>query len=187
NKEYTGCRDKNLPEKESILISDYKLYFCKQSKIWGNSGVAFISETPVKTTTTFMKLYLITVSQFRDIFLQENGVNPNDSNLKLDLSHFSENTWCWGNDKEHTWYGRILRIGIVSGFPVFTFTAKWNYIDIQGTPPHRAYLSVIIKGLAEGFNLTAEDIAQYLSEKKGIQEYYTLVSIRQIIKEVIVV
>lgn len=74
-----------------------------------------------------------------------------------------------GNDKDNVCYGKLIYVEEKDKYPVFTFTAKWGDETIDCSEPGRNYLKTIIDGIKENFNLTDNEILDYLIIKCGIQ------------------
>jgi hypothetical protein len=168
DKIYTGCTDKTPPVKSRQYRIHHVLYFSQTSSIWENKGVAFVSPRFDSSVTTLSKIYLITRSQFEQVFLQENGLDPGRNSVNLDFDKIKDKGQLIIN--EH-WYGRIIYIGEKEGCPILTFTAPWEDDEIQPNPPGIKYLTVIVKGIKECFNMTDEDIIEYLSNISGIKNF----------------
>lgn len=95
-KDYSGCPDKTRYYKNDGIIkyevSDYKLYFAKESLSWKGSGVAFIEKN--LGSNLIGRLYKVTKEQFYEIQKQEG----------------------------RAWYGEIKKLGKKDGLEVITFT-----------------------------------------------------------------
>lgn len=131
---YKGCRVKTLPCGEDSDWFAGSMYFGNHSSSWGGKGVAFYD--PQAAGRTYMRLYRITRSQFRDIRLQEGA-----------------------SDR---WYGKIVTLGIhKDGIPVCTLTSESRN---QETAPSEEYLNLIHRALVEENGFTAEEAYKYLKE-----------------------
>ena len=151
-----GCRDKTRPIKNRTGTIPGKIYFAEHSKNWDDGGVAFYDPT-VKNSTTFVRMYLVTLDQFNDIFLQENGLD--DGDITAIVSQLTENS---GTIYGTGWYREILRLPDVDGHPALTFTSpvRTNQAELVG--PSQSYLDVIEIGLKECKNWEKSEIAAYL-------------------------
>lgn len=154
-----GCRDKTHPRGTKVFEDSFELYFAKRSSIW-DGGVCFIREG---NSRTLFNLYLVSIDQFRDILLQECGLN--EIGKKIDIVLNKENILL----DDRSWYGRILFLGDLEGYPIYTMTAPEDYSD-ELSNPSRYYLYHIIKGLYEDHDLSKEKIERYLIEKKGFDD-----------------
>ena len=170
---YHGCRDKTLPERMEKYTIHHELYFSGESPTWKNLGVAFINTKEDPSIDTLSKIYLISIEQFEDVLLQENGKDPRKEKVSIDYdSLLQEKEYLTGSIDENRWYGRILHIGYHHEIPIFTFTAKWDYEGIWFNPPSDDYLITIIKGLIETHDPSNDELMNYFRTKKGMIERY---------------
>lgn len=175
-KNYEGCTDKSLPIKENFVDLNYELYFALSSKSWQNGGVAFITSTQVEDNPTKAVMYLITKQQFIDVLKQEIGKDEiPEIDFKV-ITPESPSVFIKGVK-----YGKILSFGEYENYPVFTFTHKEDLKIF--TKPSSQYLKAIIKGMADSFKLSREDVFKYLKTKKGIEGNYTDAELRQMIED----
>lgn len=161
-----GCRDKSLPKVDRNIIIPYELYFAKSSPKWSRGGVCFIGDKKRDDYRTLGRMYLITKEQFLDVVSQENN---NIDCSKINFNNINTN----GCDTfRKSWYGKIVNLGIIDGYPVYTFT---SYTDFNNelSKPSEEYLKCIINGLKEAYKLSAEEIAEYLVTKLGIKGNYS--------------
>lgn len=168
DKSYPGCSDKTLPLKNKPYTLPYALYFSQTSSIWENMGVAFIKSQVDRSVAALGRIYLITKSQFEQVFLQENGLDPRTNSVELDLGKIIDKGQLIVNDN---WYGRVIYIGDEEEYPVLTFTSPLEDENIQLNPPGEKYLEVIIIGFKECYGSTNEDILEYLSNIEGIKNF----------------
>lgn len=156
-REEKGCADRTPPQKVASGVIPYRLYFAREARRWNNGGAAFISDE-LNSGKTYVTKYLISRSQFIDVFAQENSKAVET----LDFESVKE-----GNEVifPDSWYGRILFLGNGDGADEFTFTS----VDGGGrrNPPSDAYLSVIIRGLLES-GIHPDDIVEYLHAVEGV-------------------
>lgn len=163
NNLYQGCTDKTLPtESEEIYIKS-ELYFANKSKSWNGSGVGFIKTDFDESKTTLGKMYLITKEQFIEVVKQE---TKNNGDLYIDYEKARKS----GSliFKEKSWYGNLIYLGEQNGNPIFTFTNEKNLTD-KINAPSEEYLSIIINGIKETYNLSDLDIKEYLEKAEGIK------------------
>jgi len=168
DKTYTGCTDKTPPLKNKPYTLHHGLFFSQTSSIWENKGVAFIKSKEDKSVDTLSRIYLITRSQFEQVFLQENELDPNINSIELDLQEIQNEGQLILNNN---WYGRIIYIGDEDGYPVLTFTSPLDDNEIQHEPPGEKYLTVIAKGIKECHDMSDNDIVNYLSNISGIKNF----------------
>lgn len=164
--EYSGCRDKRLPSDNEEISINSELYFARESKTWDSGGVAFIRNTFNIKSKTLGRMYLITMGQFLDVIKQENNIH---GNFKIDFDYATTNgSFVF---RESSWYGKIIYLGVQRDIPIFTFT---HHVDLhESTRPSERYLVTIIRGIYQTYNLTAQDIVDYLVVKAGINGKYS--------------
>lgn len=183
NKTYSGCSNKSLPAKEGIYSIPYELYFSQKTEIWENKAVTFVKSMPDYRKKTLCKIYLITKEQFLEINQQENSerVDFKTSNIDLDTTRLQRFSLA-GNENNYQWYGRIIYLGEREGFPIYTFTAKWDDNDIDYSAPCNNYLTIIIKGLKDSLGLNDKQIYEYLNGKAGIKHNFSEQILRDLIR-----
>jgi len=163
NNLYKGCTDKTLPtESEEIYIKS-ELYFANKSKSWNGSGVGFIKTDFDENKTTLGKMYLITREQFIEVVKQETN---NNGELNIDFEKAQKSGSLVFREK--SWYGNLLYLGEQNGNPIFTFTNERNLTD-KINAPNKEYLSMIISGLKETYNLSDTAIKEYFEGMEGIK------------------
>lgn len=163
NNIYKGCTDKTLPtESEEIYIKS-ELYFANKSKSWNGSGVGFIKTDFNENKSTLGRMYLITQEQFVEVVKQETN---NNSDLNIDFEKAKKSGSIIFRKK--SWYGNLLYLGEQNGNPIFTFTNERNLND-KINAPNKEYLSMIISGIKETYNLSDLEIKEYLEEIEGIK------------------
>ncbi len=178
-KEYDGCSNKKPPIEEVSIIIPHELYFSKRSRTWENKAVAFIKSQINEKSKTYGRMYLITKQQFIEIVRQESCYRPNDSSINIDF----ESTVANGETQiPPNWYSRIIYLGAEKGYPIFTFTARWNDNEISPNAPGGKYLCTIIKGLKETFNLIDYEIINYLKNVEGIRRRINEQEMKRIIE-----
>jgi len=166
-----GCRDETPPRKSRKYKDNYELYFAKYSGLW-DGGVCFINNLD---STTYFTLYLVSEDQFRDITFQECGFEKDKSKLEFKLK---KNDFVFNNEK---WYGKILYIGELDGYPIYSITSPKDYTE-ELNQPSSYYLYHIIKGLNKNHNLSEDEIKRYLVEKRGLDDNSELRSAFEIYK-----
>ena len=141
-----GCSDHSLPREEKTLELPRRLYFSGYSRSWGG-GVAFIEGQERQGERTLARMYLITRTQFREVFAQENSMEPPGHPIHIDqLLEEGEQVVGGG------WYSRVLFLGVdrESGYPILSFTSPVEE-ETNFTKPTPAYLKTILDGLLESF------------------------------------
>jgi len=180
SKEYEGCSSNNPPRDDRPIIIPHELYFSKQSSTWKNKAVAFIKSQRNEKARTLGRMYLIEKQQFVEVVRQENSYNRDDSEIDIDFETVIER----GEVKisKISWYGRIIYLGNERGYPIFTFTAKWDDDQVSSNEPGEKYLRTIIKGLKETYNLSNDEIVDYLKDVDGIRGKINELKIKKIIE-----
>ncbi|MDV2685990.1 hypothetical protein RYX56_16605 [Alkalihalophilus lindianensis] len=166
-----GCRDKELPTSIKTLKLPYEAYFAHYSDRWGGAPV-FIDPDRGEKQSNFV-CYLITMEQYLDVMAQENGLLEVESEMSRLV-----------NDQTATLnglYGKMMNVGTVEGFPVFTFTNPKRPVVETEFPPSIPYLQTIMKGLKGQCDLNAKEIAEYLLHLEGVSPAYSYDELVQIV------
>ncbi len=163
NNFYKGCTDKTLPTENEEIFIKRELYFAKKSKSWNGSGVGFIKTNFDENKTTLGRMYLITKEQFVEVVKQE---TKNNGDLSIDFEKAKKSGSV--TFRENSWYGNLLYLGEQNGNPIFTFTNERNLND-KLNAPKKEYLSMIICGIKETYNLSDLEIKAYLEDIQGIK------------------
>ena len=181
-KEYQGCSCHHPPIDDKPYKIKHELYFAKESPTWCEHGVAFIKSEGCKTKDlmTLGRIYLITKEQFIDILNQENGKEPPYDVYTVDFDRIIR-------DKINIvgklgWYTRILYLGGEEGYPVFTFTGRWDDTEIENIKnlPSRLYKSYIIQGIHETYpSMNINQIMCYIGKMGGNYNYEKPVKTRK--------
>lgn len=138
-----GCRDQTPPGRNIFGTIPGQVYFAMRSRNWDNGGVAFYDPT-VKDAEIPARMYLVTLEQFNDIFLQENGLENGD--ITVIVNGLGVNSPAiYGNG----WYREIWRLADVEGYPALTFTSPVRAHGAALVAPSQKYLDVIARGLGE--------------------------------------
>lgn len=166
----TGTTDKTLPLMDEPIKMKYPLYFAERSESWQGAGVAFISNEKKKDASTLGRMYQITAEQFIQVVRQENGLEPEDESLQLDLEQVKkEGQVVLGAG----WYGRIIYLGTKKKCPIFTFTSPKLLNEILPTTPGEIYLRTIGRGIKQTYGLKEEEIADYFLTKPGVNGFWS--------------
>jgi hypothetical protein len=167
---HTGSTDTTLPLQDRSIAIPYPLYFAEMSESWQDAGVAFITEQRTVKDATLGRMYLITAEQFAHVVRQENGLEPDDESLNLDLIETEKQ----GNHIIGTgWYGRVMYLGREKGYPIFTFTSPKSVYDILPTSPSENYLRTIGRGIQQTYGLGRQQVAEYFINKPGVNGFWT--------------
>jgi len=145
-----GCTNKTLPLEDRPIKIPYSLYFALPGEIegtsnWCKGGVAFITPEKVEDENlwTLGRMWKITKDQYKEVKKQEGT----------------------------TWYNHEILIGEDNGIPIYTITNKSRLNNIK--PPSERYLKTIALGLKETYNMSNEEICEYLIGKNGINRNFT--------------
>lgn len=176
------CSDKSTPRDDKQYRLPYELYFSISSEKWDYKGVSFIKLQKAEHTKTLGRIYLIKKEQFNEIVGQESIKRSNDTPINIDF----EETISKGYSliPEIKCYARIIYIGSEEGYPIFTFTARWDDENIGPKPPGKRYLKEIIEGIKETYDLQDEEIIEYLKNIEGIKGRICEEQIIKIVKQV---
>lgn len=191
-----GSTDKRPIADRQPFVTHWELHFGRKCAGWQDMGVAFLSRAKSAasppsaqqaiTSGALCRLYRISFDQFVDVFLQENGGNPFDSENRstvkssivdamVDLGH-DESKVINNGIPEDRWYRRLVRLGTIDQLPVVTFT---SHIDFEFGEPSNFYLQTIVSGLFESghSDVSSEQLVEYLTRtaKKDPEEVRRLV------------
>ncbi len=161
-KKMVGARDDSRPQNDEIkpLKSTHELYFARYSKRWGG-GVAFIQEDD---SQTLYRLYLLGKDQFKDVALQECGMEVGrglEEKITLKRGDYVFN--------DRSWYGKIVFLGLREDKPIYTVTSPVDLRE-KAKEPSEAYLHHIIKGLKTTYKMKKKEILDYLMSKRGLPD-----------------
>lgn len=163
DREYPGCTDRTPPQDERNILIPHRLYFAHQSEIWGNAGVAFLDHERDHDMITLGRMYLISSEQFVQVFRQENGEAPENSDLCPDIVAVIEKCIQDGSadpGQGSDWYSRLLLLGMIDRVPILTFTSGTIFND---NPPGEKYLMTIRYGLRECYpDMNDRELDEYL-------------------------
>lgn len=173
---FTGCSDKSIPKQSKTISIDHEMYFAKKSPTWNGGGICFLMPEKDGNIETLGRTYLINSSQFIDLVRQELKF---EGDLVIDFEELVEKGSynCMTDGR----YGLLLYLGEIEGKPVVSFTSE-IYLEDEINPPNEAYLSTIIKGLQEIYNLDETEIVEYFSNKAGIKDFYSNEELNKIVK-----
>ncbi|WP_424494773.1 hypothetical protein [Salinimicrobium sp. GXAS 041] len=159
---YVGCTDTSAPIASKPIGINAEFYFAKVSRTWSGGGAAFIKPKIDKRFTTLGRMHLISVEQFIELVKQE---VKHEGDLPI---NFEQAITVGVLDLlKETWYSKLMFLGTNEGYPIFTFT-NMDFLADEINSPNEHYLKIIIEGLKETYNLSAAEIQEYLSVKKGI-------------------
>lgn len=157
-RDHPGCRDTTPPARSVPLEPPGAVYFATHSPVWGG-GRAFYD--PGATGRALARAHLITLGQFADIAAQEMYGRPG---APVDLTPVVR------TGRQRLGPGRyqtLLRVGILDGLPLLTFTAPWSMAGVAWTVPTARYLDHLAAGLREAGPWDAAEVAGYLAGCPG--------------------
>ncbi len=161
-KHLPGCTDKTPPAESRGVVLPCRMYFGDHSATW-DGGVAFLS--PEEPGMTSARAYLVTLEQFIQITIQESNVVFKPGQVIEPLT---------GTGR----YDRMVHCGDLDGLPMLTCTTPR---PLKATAPTPDYLRTIADGLVQSHGLGLEEIAGYLSNLDGVNNYHTVDEIRLIL------
>lgn len=173
---YEGCRNTQPPRDARNIRIPHQLYFAKQSQSWNGGGVCFVRHQRDRTAETLGRMYLITREQFEDVVRQESNTLEN---FTIDYSDLNEKGF--SDLIPNVWYGRMIYLGEEEGHPIYSFTNSQDQQEVQA--PSLAYLSTIMRGLQENFQLNAAQLAEYFIQQAGIEPHFDRDSLRQLARQ----
>lgn len=147
-----GCGDKTLPRENKAIELPYRLYFARQSSSWDKGGVAFIHGEIEKDKTKWTLARMWKITEEQfQQVRQQEGLS---------------------------WYNHVIDLGAFGDIPVLAITSGAAQTL---NPPSGDYLSTIIIGLIESYELDADEVYNYLYRKEGIQGYFSEKELRDIV------
>ncbi|KAJ7956463.1 Histone deacetylase [Quillaja saponaria] len=171
-KQCFGSMDKTTPKEIQWKNFPCRLFFGHESShSWGPGGVAFLNPERNTKYNTCMCLYRITLEQFNDVLLQENGLSYDIESPLFDLSALKTTTTKEFNFQEvvkGAWYGNAVCLGKEQGIPILTMTCspsnieRFKYGKLPLHAPCEAYATTLIKGLVEGKQLSEVEATAYI-------------------------
>ena len=165
---HPGARNPEPPIDTRGWEVSHRLFFAASSKNWGGGALAWLDPRPGTDHQSLVRLWLVTVEQFEDIFRQENGL-PIPAEDEDDVAPITLDGLAPGSpiDALDRWYGRLLHLGDgPDRHPVVTFTGANPDRHPLG-PAHPAYLRTVGLGLMETFAFDAEGAARLVAEYEG--------------------
>jgi len=127
------------PTSRRAILVPGKLYFAGNSNVWVG-GYAFL-QLNANGGQAYPRRYLLSVAQFLDLLRQENGDNPRDPRLTINVEEVlgARESYVRAVHPDHSeptgYYTRVLNLGAIDGRPVFTFTAGSDDYPDRLAPP----------------------------------------------------
>lgn len=187
-----GARDNTAPVLDDLFLTDdWQLTFARQSSSWDGKAVAFLTKSQERvqeekanaSKMTCLRIYQVKFQQFVDVYLQENGIDPNLDTKAIEKAQAWLEKEDLNNSKNDNpenkgysdppenlcvdgWYRRLVKMGVVNGMPVVSFT--WDEA-LAREAPGESYLKTIGIGLFETLpKNTVDDVAEYLSRTSNV-------------------
>ena len=165
---YPGSRDPAGPRRVRPTRLAGALVFSGESTTWTGGMASF---HPGASGTVLARAYLVTVHQFSDVVAQEirqpPGHDLDPSVLRMGGPH--------GLGAGH--YDTLLALDCIDGYRALTISAS---APAPPRAPAVAYLESIAAGLRETFDLTADEIADYLLAAGGVDGAWTRAGLRDL-------
>lgn len=159
---YPGCRDPREPRRIAAVEVPGGLVFSGESAAWGGGRAFYDLSAPGLVAG---RAYLMTAEQLGDVAAQEMYREPGSA-FAQDLAEALdevESVRVLGPGR----YETIARLGELDGVPMFTVTDA-NAADLEPSAPSAAYLHWIATGLREAHGWDPSQVADYLSEARGV-------------------
>lgn len=154
-----GCTQPAEPSDSRPLTVDLPLYFAGTRTRWGAGGVAFVGPGREQTPTTLARAWLLPVERIAEVGAQENRLPIEKARLDLDAVVGAGG----GISVYEGWYDAWVACGALDGVPVVTLTSSTR--RAPETPPGRAYVEVLARGLRTTHGMTRKDVASYLEPR----------------------
>lgn len=175
-KSFPGCSDPTEPIDSRPFTIKRELYFAKESVTWNGGGIGFLKPEKDSSFKTYGRIYKISLGQFKDLLKQELQVTED---VPVDL----ERLRCEGffNCLPEGRYGHLLHLGEIEGLPVVSFSSE-RFLKDEINPPTEAYLSTIMSGLREIYDLNEEELIEYFQNLDGIKHTVIANNLPKIVK-----
>lgn len=161
-----NARDTTPPTNSQPFRVDHPVVFAGESKRWNGGGVAFLDVDSASVPASYGRAWRVTVSQFEDVFRQENG--------RAEVVPLEPDSVAHGSSQAvlDSWYGRVHRFGDIDGEAAVTFTRPKRPSPLN--PADASYLRVIAGGLNQAWDLGRDDAARYLHRCPGLADGFSV-------------
>ncbi|GAB2730564.1 histone deacetylase [Nocardia thraciensis] len=175
---YPGFRDPTPPRASRPITLPGTIYFSWESPVW-TGGIAFYAHNPADgwPVAAAARGYLLTVEQFDDLLAQEMYRVPG-ATAGLDLGEVVRRGKVGLGDGR---YETLLHVADLDGFPVLTFTSPWDPETVELNRPTARYLGMLAAGLRESHGWTSGKILSYLAELPGVQGFWSLGELTEVV------
>jgi hypothetical protein len=138
------------------------LVFSGESAVWGGGRAFYDLAAPGVVAG---RAYLLTVEQLADVAAQEMYREPGSAFAQelTEVLPEVESVRVMGPGR----YETVARVGERDGVPMFTVTDT-GAADLEPAAPSAAYLRWIAAGLREAHGWDASQVADYLSQARGV-------------------
>jgi hypothetical protein len=154
--EYRGCSDPSGPSGEFTTVLDRQLQFAGISTVWAG-GICFLGKPG---GVVLARGWKVSVPQLIEVARQEGSRNAMPGHL-LDAIH------CGSCDLRGGKYGKITYLGDYSDAPAFCLESVYLRSDYR--LPSHSYISLMVRGLREGFALSDDQVVDYLESACGME------------------
>ena len=161
---YPGARDPSSPVRDVPLWIPGQVYFALESTVWGG-GMAFYD--PDAGGQSPARAYLLTVSQFSDLAMQEMHRDPESDLTIADAVRSGRHQYGPGR------YETLVCIGERDQTPMLTLTAPWTLNEAELSVPSPAYLRILAAGLQEAHGWDRDHAAEHLAGMPGAAGSWT--------------
>ncbi|XAR63800.1 Histone deacetylase [Bertholletia excelsa] len=169
-----GSMDKSQPKGMLWKTVPHRLFFGRDStRTWGPGGAAFLHPISNSQEKAYMCMYRITLEQFNDVLLQENGTNYEITSPAFglsDLDYVCKNGEVCVDMFKSQWYSNVVYMGDEDAVPILTMTCPRSDVEnfasgkLPLRPPAKAYENILVRGLVEGRQLSEEEARAYIKE-----------------------
>jgi hypothetical protein len=160
---YAGCRDRSLPRAAGSTWLPGRLCFTGRSTVWGGGLAVYDPEAPGEVAA---RSYLVTFGQLSDVIAQEARRPVGRDLVRLPDGRLQALSAV---------YDAIVELETRDGLPALTMTSTAGHAPAA---PSAAYLTTILGGLADGFDLDDEARVDYLLRAEGVRPTWTADDLR---------
>jgi len=172
---HPGARDPSLPREKQPTVFGSQICFTGYAVTW--DGAPAFLEHQASPEGAWGRRYLISASQFADVFDQENRRLPATTTLPELADLEPETLVVMGNGK----YDALVILEPVAGVPCLSFTSPDPPERRPAAAPSAAYLSTIVRGLLAGGTTSPSDLADHLLRASGVALAWDRDSLRSLI------
>ncbi|XP_043726209.1 histone deacetylase 5 isoform X1 [Telopea speciosissima] len=171
----SGSMDKSPPKETLWKTVPHRLFFGhSHTSTWGAGGVAFLHPESNIHERAYMCLYKITLEQFNDLLLQENGPSRHMISPLFDLIALQSvvtNKSVLLEVLKGSWYSNVVCVGKEGDLPILTLTCPISHIENfksgkfpMHDTPSKEYANTLVKGLVEGKQLSEAEAMAYIDD-----------------------